>query len=62
MADNNTPKIVDGICDVHRYALADTNQRKVYYCTTCNAYICKDCEYNFALRAIAWAVRTASGK
>ena len=58
--ENNTPQIVDAVCDVHRYALGDTKVRKVYYCSFCKAYICKDCDSNIALRAWAWFVRSIS--
>lgn len=56
------PQIVDGVCDVHRLVYGDTQTRKVYYCTTCNAFICQQCENNYPLRALAWGIRTATGK
>ena len=49
--DNYDDKI--GVCDVHKYALKDTGQYPVSYCSICDAWICDECSTNLPLRAVA---------
>lgn len=48
-----------GICEVHQYALNDTQTRMVFYCSICDADICEECNTNIPLRTKAAAKRAA---
>ncbi len=42
-----------GICDVHSIVNKDNSMREVYYCSTCDAWMCKKCEVDIPKRALA---------
>jgi hypothetical protein len=44
-----------GVCEVHSLVNNDNANREVYYCSTCNAWMCKRCEGDFPKRALAVA-------
>ena len=44
-----------GVCDVHRLVNSDTANREVYYCSDCDAWMCKRCEGDIPKRALAMA-------
>lgn len=41
------------ICDVHYIVNKDSGIREVYYCSDCNAWMCKMCEVDIPKRALA---------
>jgi len=41
---SNLIKEAIDICDVHYWALGDSTKRFVKYCSTCDAWICEECE------------------
>lgn len=44
-----------GVCDVHRLVNGDYANREVYYCSDCDAWMCKRCEGDIPKRALAMA-------
>lgn len=42
-----------GICEVHHYALDDNKKRKIFYCSDCDAWMCKSCDKDIVLRMMA---------
>ena len=42
-----------GICDVCKLLDTDYNEKEVFYCKECNAYICELCKCNYLRRGIA---------
>lgn len=55
--ENNQIESATGICDVHYWAKNDSKEREVEWCDVCQAWICKECESNLALRALAMVKR-----
>lgn len=45
-------------CDVCKYGKGITDHKSVQYCSMCDAWICKDCQPNLALRAVAMINRS----
>lgn len=48
---------VQGVCDVHRLVDKDLGERRVGYCSQCDAYMCDECRGNVVKRAQAWMLR-----
>jgi len=46
-----------GVCDVDSLVDNDNRMREVYYCSDCNAWICKKCEGNIPRRALAMVTK-----
>lgn len=46
-----------GVCDVHRLVNKDFANREVYYCSTCDAWICRKCEPDYPKRALAVTIQ-----
>ena len=55
--NGNPPKWIKGICDVCKLLKKDETEKDVYYCNTCQANICKQCEKKYASRIIAAVIK-----
>lgn len=61
MSKKNKISWKTGICDSHKYALSDTRRRKVFYCSICDANLCKECANNPVRRSKAMMIREIEG-
>ncbi len=50
------------ICDVHYWYNGDKNEREVFWCKDCRAYICHECKDKIFRRFLAMCNRWLHGK
>mgnify|MGYP007080408630 CR=1 FL=1 len=51
----------NGVCEVESHVDGNKKKKRVFFCTDCRAWLCRDCSGKFGKRAMAMVLRDIHG-